>query len=408
MHKFALLVSAILLATQFSIAQNFSNNELFQQARQMAFSEDYKGAIQLLSSLHEENPENSDYSIFLARVYGWEKNYPQAISILEKVITKNFSFPQEALEVMTTIQMWAGNYSEVLKYSNLGIEKTEDPIFKVQKAKALVFLNRPHEAKKVLSEVLDVNKSNETALGLYTEIVQNYTHVFSASYTNTTFSSPPGVPWHSAWIYYKTNLGKIPVLAKYQFGKIYDRKGSQIEIEAYPKIARSGYFHLNAAVGLNNEVFPEFRAGAEYYHSINSKFDVSGGGRLLAFDSQNVYLLTGQVGYTTSKNLKFIYRPYGALTNDTWNLTHSLSLAISNPLKENIWRLDLQYGSIPYEYITESSFSNLETFRIGLQHQWRVSGNLLLCPIFMYENEEFLPSENRNRFNLQLITIFRF
>lgn len=407
MQKFLLVVSAIFLATQFSIAQNLSEGELFQQAQGKAFSEDYQGAIRLLTSLIEKNAENADYSIFLARVYGWNKDYPQAISTLEKVIANN-TFPQEAIELMATIQLWARNYSEALKFSNMSIERSDDPALKIQKAKTLVFLKKPEEAKKVLLEVLNLNKSNEAALHLYTEIIQNYKHIISASYTNTSFSSPTGDPWHSAWVSYKTNLGKVPVLTKYHYGSIYDRTGSQIEIEAYPKIGGSGYLHLNAAVGLDNEVFPEYRAGVEYYHSLNYKFNVSGGGRILAFDSRNIYLFTGQVGYITSEKVKFTYRPYAALTNDKWNLTHSLSLEISNPLKENIWRLDLQYGSIPYEYITESSFSNLETFRIGVQHQWRVSENLLLRPIFMYENEEFLPSENRNRFNAQLISIFRF
>ena len=405
MKTFLLMVSVIIMTTQISEAQ--TNEDLFLEAREKAFSEDYEGSINLLRTLQKSEPGNTDYGIFLARVYSWNKNYQAAFDILENLLQKG-PLLKEALEVMTTTQLWAGNHSEALRYSNQGIEAFGDLNFKIQKARALFYLERSKEAQIILSEILETDPDNDTALELYTEIVQKKKHVISASYTNTSFSSPAISPWHSAWLFYKTDLGKLPVLVKYNFGSIYDRKGSQLEAEAYPKIGKSGYIQLNAGIGLNKQVFPEFKAGAEYYHTLNERFEISGGGRMLGFETRNVFLFTGQVSYNMGKNFNLTYRPYAALAEDSWSLTHSLSFALSNPLKENIWKLDLQYGSVPYEYITETAFSSLETFRIGLQHQWRVSGQVLLRPVLMYENEEYLPSEYRNRFNVQLITTVRF
>lgn len=407
MRKPLLLLLVLFTTIASTIAQNTTNDELFHQAREMAFSKDYSEAISLLLTLQQSEPENTDYSIFLARVYSWNKEYEKAFLTLNEILTKD-SFPLEAVEVMVTTQLWAENFPEAVKYSNLGIEIFNDPIFKISKAKALIALNKPEDAKQLIDELPEAIRKEPAVLALYTQIIQKARHTIAASYTNTSFSSPADGPWHSAWMYYKTTLREIPILGKYHFGSIGERTGSQIDLEAYPRAGRSGYFYLNAGMGIANEVFPDFKFGAEYYQALNENFELSGGSRLLLFDRKNVYIFTGHLGYRFLPNIQINYRPYAALSEENWSLTHTAAISFSNPLKETIWILNLQYGSIPYEYITATSFSNLETFRAGIEHQWRVSDHILLKPVFLYENEEFLPSEYKNRFNVQLISTFRF
>lgn len=407
MQKILIIVLALLTGCNYSFAQEIPENDLFQLAREQAFSEDYDAAITILLKLKEAKPENLDYSLFLARVYSWKKDYPEAIATLKSLLEVE-PLSQEALEVMVTTQVWAENHKEVLFYSDLGIKNFANSFFRIQKARALLNLNQTGEAKKTLEEVLNEDNNNLNALAIQTEIFQNKKKQIIASYTNTSFSSPPARPWHSAWVAYKARVGKVPVIGKYHFGSVYDRTGSQVELEAYPKTGNSGYLYLNAGAAINNDVFPLFRAAAEYFHAFGSGFAVSLGSKLLSFENANAYLFTGQLAFTAPNNLKLTYRPYLSLFDDEWSLTHTLSLGILNSLKESSWVLDLQYGSVPYEYYTSATFTNLETFRIGIQHQFRISENVLLKPIFMYEYEEFAPSEYRNRFNSQLISIFRF
>lgn len=407
MQKILIIVLALFTGCQFSFAQDISENDPFQLAREQAFSDDYDAAIATLIKLKEAEPKNMDYSLFLARVYSWKKEYPEAIFILKPLLQVE-PISQEVLKVMVTTQLWAENYKEALVYSDQGIKNFSNSFFRIQKAKSLHYLNRSGEALKVLQVVLEEDENNPKALALQTEIFQNNRNQIIASYTNTSFSSPPLKSWNSVWIGYKTHVGKIPVIGKYHFGSVYDKTGSQVELEVYPKIGDSGYLYLNAGTALNDDVFPPFRAGAEYFHSLNSKFEVSLGSKLLIFENSNAYLFTGQVAYTFPHNLKLTYRPYLSLFDENWSLTNTLSFRISNPLRESFWVLNLQYGTIPYEYYTSTALTNLDTFRIGVQYQFRVSKNVSLQPIFMYEYEEFLPSEFRNRFNSQLISIFRF
>lgn len=62
-----------------------------------------------------------------------------------------------------------------------------------------------------------------------------------------------------------------------------DADDEQFEIEAYPKLGASSYLYLAGAASTESVLYPEWRAGAEYYRSFRGGFEASAGYRRLEF-----------------------------------------------------------------------------------------------------------------------------
>ncbi|MBZ9729438.1 YaiO family outer membrane beta-barrel protein [Salegentibacter sp. JZCK2] len=388
-------------------AQVIPADRTFEKARELANAEKYDQAIEILEILQDSLPTNKDYTIYLARVYGWKNDYPAAIEILTPLIEVE-DFSEEAIKVMVTTQLWAGNFEEVIRYSNVALAKYKKSHFQIQKAIALEALDRDKEAKEILKDVMLNKPENKKAQALQTRIFQKNKEHISLSYLNTSFSNPGFKPWHLAHLEYKRNLGNVPVLARLNYGNLFGLEGSLFEVDAYPKTGSKSYLYLNVGAAINTPIFPKFRGGLEYFQSLNKNFEISLGGKYLDFQETQVLLLTGGITYSTKHNLRFTYKPYLSHTESNWLTSHSLALRINNPVKESFIQFDLQYGSIPYAFVTSSAFTEVTSLRVGMQYHFRITENILIQPVIMYEYEEYFPSLYRNRFNSQIITFFRF
>jgi YaiO family outer membrane protein len=100
------------------------------------------------------------------------------------------------------------------------------------------------------------------------------------------------------------------------------------------------------------------------------------------------------------------YRPYYDTGNELFS--HVLSFQHTNEEKERVVRFELQYGNVPYLYLYSNFTQPLKAYRAGVQYQHRFGDSFFVRPIFLYEYEEYLPGEYRNRFNAQIIITKRF
>lgn len=406
--KLFFLILFLVFRCIFSLeAQEISVDQQFEISKEQAYSGDYETAIEMLQHLTDSIPQNTDYKIFLARVYGWNEDYSEAISTLLPLI-EDSDFEEEIMKLMVTTQLWAKNYEEVIRYSNLAMTKNDTVFFKMEKAKALKAMNRDIEAKEILKDVLRENPDHKEATAIRTEIYKKKANHISFSYLNTSFSDPGFSPWHLAYLDYKRSVGNVPVLARFNYGNLYGLEGALFEIDAYPKLGKNSYLFLNAGTAIDTPIFPQFRAAAEYFLSLNGGFAISMGSKYFHFKNDQVLLFTGEMALTTKNNTKIAYRPYLADVNDNWFLSHTLAYKITNAVKESFIQFDVQYGSVPYVFFTSNAFTDLTALRVGVQYQFRLTETILVQPNFMYEYEEYLPSEYRNRFNSQIITTFRF
>lgn len=399
-----LLTLLFVLFPKISYSQEAST--AFQEAKEQAYLQQYEPAIETLLDLIATYPDNLDYPIFLARVYSWKKSYTKAIALLEPMM-KNAP-PEEALGLMIQVQLWATHYEEAIRYADLALSQDPNTPYRIQKAQALFELERLEESRELLSQILEKQARNQKALALQTQIFKSKKQELKVSYLNTSFSNPGFQPWHLASVGVKTHLGSVPVLVRGNYGRIFSREGFQAEIDAYPKVSRKSYLYLNAGSSINGSVFPDLRGGLEYFQAVSSSVNLSLGGKYMKFPETDILLYTGQFAYTFKNGTRLSYRPYLADIAQAWTLSHALSIRFAESLKENVLQVDLQYGTVPYEYFTSGTFTDLRTARAGIQYQFRLSGEILLQPLLMYEFEEYLPDQHRNRFNSQILATYRF
>lgn len=390
-----------------AMAQSPQPQLQFDIAKEKAALGDYQSSISLLRQLLDNYPENEEYALYLGRVYSWNQDFPSAIAVLEPLINQPHPNP-EAREVMVSVQLWAGNYEEAIRAADNALDGEKWEFYQLQKTKAYIGLGEDKQALKVLEALLSENPDNEDALYLQSEIFRKKPQHLSLSYLNTSFSQPGSPPRHLASLEYKRNLGSVPVLARLNYGHLHGQNGGLFEVDAYPKISQRSYLFINVGAALDSPIFPKFRAGLEYFLGLGHGLGASLGSKYLQFEADNIVIFTGELSYHTSNNLRWTYRPYLSQAENSWNLSHGIALKVINPLRERFWQFDLQYGSVPYTAYTSQDFRNLNTFRAGVQYQFRIGGKLLVQPVFMYEYEEYQPSNFRNGFHTQLITTLRF
>ncbi len=144
----------------------------------------------------------------------------------------------------------------------------------IRKARNLYALKNYKEAAEVTSHILKSNKSNAGALALATALRDAAAiNKISISYDHSSFDKQFDQPWHLASFSYgrQTKLGSITGRLNYanRFGK----NGVQGEIDAYPRISKIFYSHLNFGYSDNVGVFPNYRAGFSLYANLPRSFE---------------------------------------------------------------------------------------------------------------------------------------
>ncbi len=400
-----LLILSGLFAIQCTLSQT-PPDSLFKQARDAASRGHVDSSETIIRALHTLYPKNEDYTIYYARVESWQEKYREAIALLEPLADREPP-NQEALMLLTIQHNRATNSEKALHYAGIGVATGENPVFyRFQEATALGELGRTKEALKSL-DFIESDTLNHSVEYLRTSLLKQQKNMVSGGYFNTSFSDPGFAPWHFAHVEYKRNYRPMPWIIRTNYGRLYTNSGIQVEAEAYPQLNKRTYLYTNVGLAGNSKVFPGFRAGAELYHSIRNYAQFSGGLRFLHFATEEVFI------YSLSASLirgpyKLTYHPYLANQGGEWYATHVLNLRFTNELNESYFQFDLQYGTLPYYYLTSTGFTRLNALRAGFQYRFRIHYNWFLQPVFMYELEEYVPVQTRNKFNVQLIIARRF
>lgn len=400
-------IAAFLISCNVS-AQLENPDSLFKLAQQFAANKDYSESISVLDALLKEYPENTDYAIYRGRLYSWKGDYPEAIRQLGNAYENNPA-SYEALEALINAYAWSENGAFTVQYANRGLADFpgKEVFFLTKKAVALENMGKDEEALQAIAEILAKEPANKDALYLQTMVSRKRKNVLSLAYQNTSFSNPGMAPWHLGYLEYKRNFVKAPAVFRVNYGYVYSRSGQLYEADVYPKLNPRSYLYLNAGFSSGADVFPRARAGAEYYQSFNRKFEASLGARFLKFDSVAVTMLTGHFSYHR-RGWSFAYRPFLAFIEQKSYLSNGISVKRMNETTEQFVQFDVQYGIVPYTFFFSNEINRTGTFRVGVQYQWRIARHYFVKPFLLYEYEEYVPDQFRNRFNVQLTLSRRF
>ena len=403
------LILALLLGNLFTqvIAQETNPDSLFLEARKSAESKDYNLAISKINTLISSYPQNIDYTLYLARLYYWCEKFDLAQDQLLKIIEKSPS-NEEAYSLLVKIELAAKKSSDLLTHSVKGMTlfvKNRE-YYKFYKAQALELLGRNKEALLILNNIKNTSDFYKDAQYSKNQLLKKQNNIISVGYLNTNFGNSGISPWHFGMIEYLRKTEKNAFVGRVNYGALYGSTGLQGEIEAYPKTGEKSYLYLNAGLSDGKSVFPIVRLGTEFYKNFNN-YSTSIGVRYLHFNQSQVTMFTGHLG-RSFHSFNISYRPYLLSLSDNWFSSHILNFRKSFEEKEAFVQLDLQYGAVPYYFFVSQEFLRTSAFRVGVNCRFRVSNNFFIQPIFMFELEEYIPKEFRNRYNTQLILSKRF
>lgn len=394
----------MLFISSFAMAQEINAEETLANAKREAEKENYDKALSLIEPLRAKFPADEDIQIFSGRVYSWKKEYKTALKILAPLADRNNPNP-EALQAIINVYFWTQDYEKCIAYCDkyLAIDSKSADIIQI-KAACLEKLNRDQEALELI-EKSSVDNSTQVFRGIRTLIGRKAKNAVSASYLNVSTSEPGQSPLHYGYVEYSHKFSKSAIVGRANIGNVSTETQMLFETDFYQTFSNKSYLYANAGFSTGETIFPVAKAGLEYYFAPQKKFDFSLGARFMHFESDDITLLTGQIAYNAGI-YSFAYRPYYDTSNELFS--HVLSVQRTNEEKERIIRLELQYGNVPYLYLYNNFTQPLKAYRAGIQYQHRFGDSFFVRPVFLYEREEYIPGEYRNRFNVQFIVTKRF
>lgn len=394
----------MLFISSFAMAQESNAEEILANAKREAEKENYDKALSLIEPLRAKFPADEDIQIFSGRVYSWKKEYKTALKILAPLADRNNPNP-EALQAIINVYFWTQDYEKCIAYCDkyLAIDPRFADVIQI-KAACLEKLNRDQEALELI-EKSSVDNSTQVFRGIRTLIGRKAKNAVSASYLNVSTSEPGQSPFHYGYVEYSHKFSKSAIVGRANIGNVSTETQMLFETDFYQTFSNKSYLYANAGFSTGETIFPVAKAGLEYYFAPQKKFDFSLGTRFMHFESDDITLLTGQIAYNAGI-YSFAYRPYYDTSNELFS--HVLSVQRTNEEKERIIRLELQYGNVPYLYLYNNFTQPLKAYRAGIQYQHRFGDSFFVRPVFLYEREEYIPGEYRNRFNVQFIVTKRF
>jgi YaiO family outer membrane protein len=201
-------------------------------------------------------------------------------------------------------------------------------------------------------------------------------------------------PMHYAYVQVSRRTAYGSVFARLNYSTRFGTRGSQVEVDLYPRIAAGVYAYLNYGTSAS-DLFPRHRAGGELYTKLPSSYEGSLGLRYLFFGpSSSLTIYTASLGYYFG-SYWISFRPY-FIPNDA-GLSKSASLTMRRYLTdpENFISLRAGAGFSADERTIQSStgFEGTEVFylqsqTVGLGWQGSLATNYLLVTTLDVTNQE--------------------
>lgn len=398
---------ALFLFVNTAVSQVSTPDSLYRESQVNAKNKNYTAAIDVLEKLTKHYPSNSDYRMYLSRLYFWNNQIKESIKIIEHE-WKNGNQSEVNLRLYLQVLQADNNSIKAVEMSDEGISRypNEQDYYRIQKVIALEKQGNDEQALELIANIPENSNYYQNAQYLKTQILQKQKNEVGIGYLNTSFSNRGDASRHLLYAQYKRSFDRIAVIGRVNYGYLFGQHVSQAEVDLYPEIGTNSYFYINGGISNGQGVFPYFRLGSEFYHECNG-WSGSLGARYLHFDQAKVTMFTGHIGRYFSDYF-VAYRPFVVALSNDWFISHIVNIKKTFDSKESFVQVDFQYGSVPYYFFINDDFTRTNAYRVGVNWKFRVKNNLFLQPIFMYEWEEFVPDNFRNRYNIQLNLLLRF
>ena len=201
-------------------------------------------------------------------------------------------------------------------------------------------------------------------------------------------------PWHLASLELSRRSAAGTVLARGSVARRFDLTGSQLEVEAYPRLTARTYAFLGAGWS-PDELFPGLRMGAELFAAPAPGWEASAGARWLDFRERDVTLLTASVGAYPG-NWYLAARPFLALDEGDTSLSGTLLARRYLRDADEYVSLRVGGGEAPAEQLTAAELERVGAALVGVDGRMRLGRRAGVLASLGWEREE-LPGDRERR-----------
>jgi YaiO family outer membrane protein len=414
-HLYMNKLCLIIFLNMFLFTESFgqiNTDSLFQSSVQYAALKQYDSAVAEAQKVLEIHPDRADVMIHIANVYAWQQKTDSAKIYIQQAYALA---PQskELYDSWLNILLWNKEYEEIhtlsaLAFSNKypdstnialkrliaykGSEKYEDGL---NYADSLQNTIRKHPPVKALIDELILLIKNRQ---------------LSVFYSLDFFEKNNPEPQHLLFIDYAFKTGKHTWILRFNYANRFSKSDLMIESDYYHILKKKKYLYFNYGYSLQNELFPRHRAGFEYYFPLFRVFDASLGGRYLAFQNPDVYILSGHLGKQWG-SFWLAARPFYVFTENrnAFSLVNSFRLYGNN--FSDFWGLEFSYGNSPDDRNLISNSGDifrLSAYRIKVEKSFFINARNNIRIASGYSYEEFNKNAFRNKYLAEIHYTYRF
>jgi YaiO family outer membrane protein len=370
-------------------------DDLFAQARRLAFSGRREEARKICIAILERAPAYDDVRTLLGRLYSWDQQYDQAERELKRVLDSNPTH-LDARKALIDVELWSEHPYAALRIADAGLAGSpDDQELLYKKARALKVLGNNTAAAETARQILRVNPANKEARILLSD-VEELIRRFQAKveYAQDRFDKTFD-PWHLMSVSLSRRQASGTVIGRINLARRFGQTATQYEMDVYPKFGRGVYAYLNGGYS-DSSIFPKIRAGAELYTGLPKGLEASIGARLLRFTSSSVTIYTGSLGLYVG-NYWISLRPYVTPGSIGSSISGSLSVRRYLGGADSYVGVQVGAGSQPDERYSTLEFFRLRSQRAGLELQKRIGDGVGLLTSLGFENQQLGPGDSRRR-----------
>ncbi|WP_027377372.1 YaiO family outer membrane beta-barrel protein [Kaistella palustris] len=405
MKKYFVLFYLMLLPYSVFGQQDTTADELFQKARTEAFDrKDYPAAIATAKEALVQAPDYTDISVFLGRLYTWSGDTAKARQVFTGLHQKKVEDADFFL-AYASLEYWNDQNAKALELADEGLNynpRSADLL--LLKAKIYQSLKDYEASQVILKKLLADDPKNSEARALLLKLDDlTAKNAVGITYNFTHFDKQFADDWHLIGLSYKrsTSIGSFIVRANYanKFGS----GGTQLELEAYPRL--SDMFYLYVAAGFSGDVgiFPKYRTGLSLNANLPKSYEAEIGVRQLYF-ADNIVLYTAAVG-KYYKNYWFNLRAY--ITPDGSEISQSYTGTVRYYTKgaDDYFSVTAGTGISPEDYrsnLLDDQNYKLTTYKFGFGYNFTVNTANLFSVSAMYFNQEYLKGKIGNQYDFNI------
>lgn len=384
---------------------------LFTMARNEAFdNNNYNEAIRLSHKALTKNPAYTDITIFLGRLYTWNKQIDSGRYYFSKALAQRSDI-EDAYVAYADLEYWEKNYDQSLEIVNKGLQNNSSSNELLLRKAKILYATKEYKTAAAITDTLIQKDGKNTDVRTLANLIKDHVsnNKVGIRYDYASFDKQFPDPWHFASLDYTRQTKSGAYTARVNYANRFKQHGIQYELEAYPIISKTFYTYLNIGYADKAGILPKWKGGASLYANLPKAFEAAVGIRFLYFTSNNLIYTLHLAKYY--KNFLFGAQTYLAPVNANISQTYSFLARYYYGDIDDYIGINIGAGISPDNRqinILLDNLYKLRTYRGEVTVQHAVRKLNVFTVNFSLLNQEYLPNTIGNQIQAGLGYIRRF